>query len=197
MKFLRPRLELTARFLIIYLCATSDNVVNNDLGSRFEDSPVSWVDSPVSESTSPTSEEDGPDDLKTPSSIIMKAIRKHSNPNRRHRIYGSLVAKDALESPSPELLVKSPVSDSTSPTSVGGESYEFGALSINVLERSRKHLNRRLRIFGDASKHALSPSEVSFPVSVDDAAACDCLPSRRLLLLSTHSLRTQRKRAAA
>jgi hypothetical protein len=83
--------------------------------------------------SSPTSEDDGFDDLEARSSIALKAIRKHSN--RRHRIYGSLVVKDAHESPSPELLAESPVSDSTSPTSFGGESDEYGALSTNVLER--------------------------------------------------------------
>jgi len=171
-----------------------DNIENNDVGPRFKDSPVSWVDSPVSESTSPTSEEDGPDDLKVPSSITLKDIHKHSN--RRHGIYGSLVGKDVRESPSPELLADSPASDSTSPTSVGSESDEFEALSANVLEHSRKHLNRRLGIFGDTSKQVLSPSEVPFPVSVNDAFTYDLLPSRRQRLLSTHSLRPQRKRVS-
>ena len=171
-----------------------DNIVNNDFGSRFEDSPVSWVDSPVSESTSPTSEEGASDDLEAPSSITLKAIRKHSN--RRHGIYGGLVGRDVRESPSPELLADSPASDSTSPTSVGSESDEIEGLSTHVLERSREHLNRRLGIFGDTSKQVLSPSEVPFPVSVDDAFVCDPLPSRRQRLLSTHSLRPQRKRVS-
>jgi hypothetical protein len=122
----------------------------------------------------------------------LKAIRKHSD--GRHEIYGSLVAKHAHEKPSPELLADSPASDSTSPTSAGSESDEFEALSTNVLERSRKHLSRRLGIFGDTTKHVLSLSEVPFPVSVDDAAACDRLPSRRRLLLLKHSLRVQPRR---
>jgi hypothetical protein len=99
------------------------------------------------------------------------------------------------ESPSPELLADSPASDSTSPTSVGSESDEFEALSANVLERSREHLNRRLgiMIFGDTSKQVLSPS---FPVSLDDMVSCGGLSSRRQRLLSTHSLRPQRKRVS-
>jgi hypothetical protein len=194
MKSLRPCLESTGRFLIISLRATSITSITTTFGSRFEDSPVSWVDSPVSGSSSPTSEVDRYDDLAAPSSITLKAIRKHSN--RRHGIYGSLVGKDIRESPLPELLADSPASDSTSPTSVGSESDEFEALSANVLKRSREHLNRRLGIFGDTSKQVLSPSEVPFPVSVDDAVACDPLPSRRQRLLSTHSLRPQRKRVS-
>ena len=171
-----------------------DNIENNDVGLLFEDSPVSWVDSPVSESTSPTSEDDRYDDLAAPSPAILKPSRKHFN--RRHGIYGGLVGKDIRESPSPELLADSPASDSTSPTSVGSESDEFEALSTNVLAHSRKHLNRRFGIFGDTPKQVLSPSEVPFPVSVNDAVACDPLPSRRQRLLSTHSLRPQRKRVS-
>jgi hypothetical protein len=171
-----------------------DNIENNDGGSRFEDSPLSWVDSPVSESTSPTSEGGASNDLEAPSSITLKSSRKYSN--RRHGIYGGFVGKDIRETPSPELLADSPASDSTSPTSVGTESDEFEALSTNVLERSREHLNRRLGFFGDTSKQVLSPSEVPFPVSVNDEVACDPLPSRRQRLLSTHSLRPQRKRVS-
>ena len=171
-----------------------DNIENNDVGPRFEDSPVSWVDSPVSGWSSPTSEDDGSDDLEAPSIITLKAIRKHSN--RRHGIYGGFVKKDVRESPSPELLADSPASDSTSPTSVGSESDEFEGLSANVLEQSREHLNRRLGIFGDTPKQVLSPSEVPFLVSVDDAVACDFLPPRRRQLLSTHSLHVQRKRVS-
>jgi len=171
-----------------------DKIVHNDFGSRFEDSPVSWVDSPVSESTSPTSEEGASEDLAAPSPTILKSSRKHFN--RRHGIYGGLVGKDIRESPSPELLADSPASDSTSPTSVGSESDEFEALSTNVLEHSRKHLNRRFGIFGDTPKQVLSPSEVPFPVSVNDAFTYDPLPSRRQRLLSTHSLLPQRKRVS-
>ena len=137
-----------------------DNIDNNDVGLRFEDSPVSWVNSLVSGSSSPTSEDDGSDDLEAPSPNALKAIRKHSN--RRHEIYGGLVKKDVCESPSRELLADSHASDSTSPTSVGSESDEFEPSSTNVLERSCRHLNRRLGIFGDTLKQVLSPSEVPF-----------------------------------
>ena len=171
-----------------------DNIDNKDVGSRFEDSPVSCVDSPVSELTLPTSDDDRYDDFAVPSPIILKPSRKHFN--RRHGIYGGLVEKDVGENPSPELLADSPASDSTLPISFGSESDEFEALSANVLEPSREHLNRRLGIFGDTSKQVLSPSEVPFPVSVDDAVACGGLPSHRQRLLSTHSLRPQRKRVS-
>lgn len=166
----------------------------DNISSPLEDSPASWVDSPVSESTSPTSEDDGSDDLEVPSPIVLRSIRKHSD--RRLGIYGSLAVSRLHENPSPELLADSPVSDSTSPTSVGSESDEFEPLSANVLERSRKDLNRRLGFFGDTLKQVPSPSEVPFPVSVDDAVGCDGLASRRPLLLSTHSLRTKRKRVS-
>jgi len=95
-------------------------------------------------------------DFEAPSPTTLKAIHKQSN--RRHGIYGGLVAKHVHEKLSPGLLAGSPVSDSTSPTSVGNESDEFEALSGNGLERSRKHLNRRLGIFGGISKHVLSLS---------------------------------------
>ena len=86
--------------------------------------------------------------------------------------------------PSPELLADSPASDSTFPTSIGSESDEFKALSTNVLEHSRNHLNRCLGIFGDTAKQVLSPSEVLFPISGNGSVACDSLPSCRQWLLS-------------
>ena len=168
-----------------------------DVASPLEDSQVSWVDSPVSavsESTSPTSEDDGPYHFEVPSPIILKPIHKRSG--RRHGIYGGLALDNVHENSSSEVLVDSPVSDSTSPTSIGGESDEFEELSAKVLERSREHLNRRLAIFGDTSKHVLSPAKVSFPVPTGGAVACDGLSFRRQMLVSTHSLRPQRKRVS-
>ena len=176
------------------LASNLDNIDNNDVTSPLQGSPVSWVDSPVSESTSPTSEDEGSDDPEAASPIILKPIRKHSD--RRHGIYGSLAMNHVGESPSPEFPADSPASDSTSPTSVGGESDQFEQLSVNVLERSRKDLNRRLGIFGHTSKHVLSSAGVPFPVPVDDAVGSDRLPSRQRLLLSTQSLRSQRKRVS-
>ena len=170
MKSLRPR-------TLAALDGNLDNIADNDVGSRFEDSSVSWVDSSVSESTSPTSEDDGSDDLKAPSPIFLKSIRKHSD--RRLGIYGSLITKYVLESPSPDPLADSPVSDSTSPTFVGCESNEFEPLSVNVLEHSRKDLYCRFGIFGDTSKHILSSSEIPSPVPADDAVSSDVLTSRR------------------
>jgi len=174
-----------------------DNTNDKDVGSPLEDSQVSWVDSPVSavsESTSSTSEDDGPHHLEATSPIILKPIHKHSG--RRHGIYGGLALENVHESSSAEVLVDSPVSDSTSPTSIGGESDEFEELSAKVLERSREHLNRRLAIFGDGSKHVLSPAKVSFPVPTGAEVACDGPSPRRQTLVSTHSLRPQRKRVS-
>ncbi|KIM36160.1 hypothetical protein M413DRAFT_31913 [Hebeloma cylindrosporum] len=178
-----------------YLPARDLENINKDVSSPLEDSRVFWVDSPVSESTSPSSEDDGSDVLEVPSAIILKPIRKHSS--RRLGIYGSFVVNQQVsENYSPEVLVDSPLSDSTSPTSVGGESDEFERLSKIDLERSRKHLNRRLGIFGGASSRpVVEPAQVPFPVPVEDGVVYNRAPPRRPLLLSTHSsIRSPRKR---